>query len=171
MGGMDLSFFQPNREKTLRWGVIIIVVCLVISGGYMLLNQSQKRDATAAEIQAAQAYVPAWDTGVLTQTAYILGQCDLAQDQPGGDYRLYTSQTLGQVLFDCHRDLVIQEGEDGSVFLRYFTAGDDMVVLSFREDDLTELSIYDAATDELYYQTGDDAVIWTKFRTGFQFGK
>ena len=74
------------KKSTLRTCLIILAVSLIISIGYVMLNRSTSREATADEIAAYQAYavdwsaVDGWEAG-MTEKEFLL-TLSIFQDNP-----------------------------------------------------------------------------------------
>lgn len=164
------------NKKTVRNCLILIAVCLLVSGVYVLMNRSTSREATAGEIEAQAAYlvdwtaVPGWQEG-MGEKEFILTLCDYVEDQTIGSnvHQVYSSETLGDYLYRCH-ELTEITVMNGSLYITYYAEDEDMVILAYNDGGLFERAIYDAQTDTLFHERDGSAVVWNKFRSGFQFG-
>ncbi len=164
------------KKSTVRTLLIVVAVCFGITLGYVLLNQTTKREATAEEIAANQAYavdwtaIEGWD-GTLTQKDFILNLCSYAGEKEIGNHvhKYYSSDVLAAHLHRCQELSEITLMND-ILYITYFAADGDMIVLSYDDSGLTEKAVYDIQTDEMFHEINGEAMVWSKFRNGFQFG-
>lgn len=164
------------KKSTVRILVGVIVVCLAISLGYVLLNRTTSREATVEEIAASEAYVvdwkaiPGWEAG-MTEKGFILTLCSYDRDEEIGSnvHKLYTSEILGDHLYRCHELSEITVMNE-TLYITYFAEDGDMVILAYTDEGLNEKGIYDAETDTMFHEIDGTAVVWNKFRSGFQWG-
>lgn len=162
-----------SNKKVLTIGLCIIAVCLLISGIYVAANRSEKRAPTAAETEAYQAYAVDWQAvGEGSDREIILGLCTFTEEKTIGDnvYKTYTSDALGEYLYDFEEMMEIALLDDTVLYVQYTTPEGDMVTLGYSDAGLCEKSVYDLETDTLYYEQNGTAEVWTKFRNGFQWG-
>lgn len=165
------------KKNTTRYWVILIVVCLAVSAGYVVLNRSTGRDATAAEIEDHQVYavdwsaVPGWEAG-MTEKEFILTLCSYLQDKEIGSnvHQVYSSDVLPQYLHRCHEISEITVLNE-TLYITYYAEDQDMVILAYNDEGLTEMAVYDSESDTLYHQLDGAVTVWSKFRSGFQWGK
>ena len=45
-----------------------------------------------------------------------------------------------------------------------------MITLGYDDQGQCEKSVYDASEDTMYYETRETVEVWTKFRSGIQWG-
>ncbi len=164
------------KKSTVRILIAVIVVCLAVAMGYVLMNRTTKREASAEEIAANQAYavdwtaVPGWD-GKMAEKEFILTLCSYVQDKEIGSnvHKVYSSDVLGNYLHRCSElgEITLM---DGVLYITYFADDGDMIILSYGEAGLVEKAVYDAQTDELFHELNGETVVWSKFRNGFQWG-
>lgn len=165
------------KKSTLRVWLAVLVVCLLMALVYVLCNRTTSRDATAEEIAANQAYavdwstVPGWEES-MTEKAFILNLCSFDREEQIGNniHKLYSSGILGDYLYRCH-ELSEVTVMDQTLYVTYYCEDEDMVILAYNDQGLTELCVFDAQSDTLFHEINGDAVIWNKFRGGFQWGK
>lgn len=164
------------KKSTVRNCLILIAVCLLVSVGYVLMNRSTSREATAQEIEDHAAYlvdwtsVPGWEDGK-GEKEFILSLCSYVEEQEIGSnvHQVYSSDILGDYLYRCH-DLTEITVMNGSLYITYYAEDGDMVILAYNDAGLFERAVYDAQTDTLFHEMNGSTVIWNKFRNGFQFG-
>lgn len=164
------------KKSTLRLWLGVIAACLVISLGYVLLNRSTSRDATAEEITANEAYIidwtaiPGWQEG-MTEKEFILSLCSYDREEEIGSnvHKLYSSGILGDYLYRCHELSEITVLND-TLYITYYAEDEDMVILAYTDEGLNEQAVFDAQTDTLFHKIDGTAVIWSNFSTGFQWG-
>lgn len=164
------------KKSTVRNCLILIAVCLLVSVGYVLMNRSTSREATAQELEEHAAYlvdwtaVPGWEPGK-SEKEFILSLCSYAEEREIGSnvHQVYTSETLGDYLYRCH-ELAEITVMNGSLYITYYAEDEDMVILAYNDEGLFERAVYDAQTDALFHEMNGSAVVWSKFRNGFQFG-
>lgn len=165
------------KKSTLRLWIGLLVVCLAISLGYVLMNRTTSREATAKEIEANHGYapdwtqIPGWEAG-MTEKAFILNLCSYVKDETIGSnvHRIYSSDILPDYLLRCHELSEITVMNE-TLYITYYAEDEDMVILAYTDEGLNELAVFDAETDTLYHEIDGTAVIWNKFRGGFQWGK
>ena len=163
-----------SNKKVLTIGLIIIAVCLLISGIVMVTNRTTKREPTEAEIRSAAAYAVDW-SGVSSdgvgEKAAILSLCRYQQKKTIGqnEYDIYTSETLQDYLYNCGEIKEIGALSD-MLYIQYTDRDGNTVTLGYAEEGLVEMVIYFLETDTLYYQLEDVTEVWEKFRGGIQFG-
>lgn len=165
------------KKNTLRRWLILLAVCLSISLGYVLLNPTTDREPTAEEIAASREYVidwtavPGWEAG-MTEKEFLLNLCSFAEEKVIGDttHTLYSSDVLPVYLHRCHdlTEIILRENY---LYISYLAEDKDQVILAYDDNGLYELCIYDAEKDTLFHEIDGSAVIWNKFRKGFQWGK
>lgn len=155
------------------WMIAFAVVLAICAFGViaLVMENGNTRDATADEIAAAQVYIPDWDALAFpgvgeTIKDRILSQCEYAQETEVGEnaYASYTSATVSDYLYQCQELQQILVGEDNILYISYITVGDGQAVLAYDDAGLVELSVYNAETDALYYQTADARKMWLNFR-------
>ena len=163
------------NKKTTRIICIVIAVCLAVALGYMLTNRSEKRAPTAEETELYAFYSIDWQllTGMEeADREIILSLCEPAGEKTIGAnvYQIYTSSSLGEYLYNFGEMMEIARlGE--VLYIQYTTPDGDMITLGYDVDGRCESSIYDLSEDTMYYETRETAEVWTKFRSGFQWGK
>lgn len=165
---------KMSNKKVLIVGLGIIAVCLLISLVYMFTNRSTKREPTAAETEACQAYAADWQTvGEGSDREIILGLCTFVEEKTIGEnlYKTYTSDVLGEYLCDFGEMMEIALLNDTVLYVQYTTPAGNMITLGYDDAGLCEMSVYDLETDTLYYEQNGAAEVWTNFRSGFQWGK
>lgn len=164
------------KKSTVRNCLILIAVCLLVSVGYVLMNRSTSREATAQEIEENAAYlvdwtaVPGWEEGK-TEKEFILSLCAYEKEEEIGSnvHQVYSSDVLGNYLYRCGELTEITVMND-SLYITYYAEDEDMVILAYNDEGLFERAVYDAQSDTLFHDTNGSAIVWNKFRTGFQFG-
>lgn len=161
-----------SNKKTLTIGLAIIGACLIFVAGYMLLNRSTKREATARELERNAPYAVNWQAvGTGSDREIILSFCADPTEKTIGEnvYTVYTSDTLGQYLYDYAEMMEIaQLGE--ILYIQYTTPSGGMVTLGYSGEGLVEKAVYDAETDTMFHEFNGTVEVWTKFRTGVQWG-
>lgn len=168
---------EPMKKSTVVRLLTVVVVCLAVVVIYAMFNRSTKREPTAAEIAAHEAYavdwstVPGWEAG-MTEKGFVLNLCSYLEDKEIGNnvHKIYTSDVLPGYLYRCHEISEITTLDD-TLYITYNAEDQDMVILAYSDEGLTELAVYDKQTDTLYHEIGGEKMVWTKFRTGFQFGE
>ena len=163
-----------SKKKTLTIGISIIVLCLLISGMYMILNRSTKREPTAEEIEAYAPYAVDWQAALGregSEKELILSLCTAGEEETIGEnvYQLYASETLGEYLYGFDALSRIAMLED-TLYIQYTTADGDSIMLAYNDQGLYEKGIYDAQTDTFFYELEGMAEVWNKFRNGIQWG-
>lgn len=156
-----------TNKQILIGGLGIIALCLLVAVISMMFNRSTSREPTEAELQT---YAPYAVEGLDMDT--ILAQCTQAGAEEIGDntYATYTSDTLGQSLYQCAEITEIIVSEAGLLNLSYTDTEGRVVVLGYNSEGMTELAIYEESTDTLFHTTDGTTVVWEKFRTGYQWG-
>ena len=167
---------KMSNKKVLIIGLGIIAVCLLISLVYMFTNRSVKREPTQQELDAYEVYSIDWQavTGLEgSDKEIILSLCTYAGEETIGDnvYQTYTSDTLGSYLPGFAEMNEIVMGEELPLYVQYSTEEGDMIFLAYDDAGLCEKTVYDVEADTLYYEQNGTAEVWTKFRSGFQWGK
>lgn len=164
-----------NKKKTLTVGLAIIAVCLAVAVAGLFLNRSEKRQPTEEEVKSSAAYTINWQeqTGREgTDQELILSFCEPAGEKTIGSnvYQIYTSSSLGNYLpgFGEMMELAML---NEVLYIQYTTPEGDMITLGYDEQGQCEKSIYDLSEDTMYYETRETVEVWTKFRTGVQWGK
>ena len=163
---------KMSNKKVLIVGLGIIAVCLLISLVYMFTNRSTKREPTAAETEAWQAYAADWQTvGEGSDREIILGLCTFVEEKTIGEnvYTVYTSEVLGQHLYNFGEMMEIAQLQD-VLYIQYYTPEGGMVTLGYDHQGLVEKAVYDAQADTLFHQLNGSIEVWEKFRTGVQWG-
>lgn len=163
-----------SKKKTILIGVGIIVVCLLVSAIYVLTHRSVKREPTAAETKAYQAYAVDWQAvGEGSDREVILGMCTFVEEKTIGEnlYKTYASDVLGEYLYDFGEMMEIALLNDTVLYVQYTTPVGNMITLGYDDAGLCEMSVYDLETDTLYYEQNGTAEVWTNFRNGFQWGE
>ncbi len=165
------------KKSTLRICLVILAACLGISLIYVLCNRSTSRDATAAEINAHRVYrvdcsaLPGWEAG-MTEKEFLLSLCSFQEEKEIGSniHQVYSSDVLGEYLHRCHElsEITVM---NGTLYITYYAEDQDMVILAYTDDGLNEMAVYDGKTDTLFHEIDGAAVVWNKFRGGFQWGK
>lgn len=166
-----------SKKKTLIIGISVIVVCLLISIGYMFTNRSTSREATAEEIAAHAAYavdwtqVPGWQEG-MTEKEAILSLCSYeGQEEIGSNvHDTYSSDTLAGYLYRCD-ELAEVTVLNGILYITYYAADQDMIVIAYDDNGLAEKAVFDAETDSLFHEINGTIQVWEKFTSGFQWGE
>lgn len=164
-----------KKKKTLTIGIAIIAVCLLVVVVNLFANRSEKREPTAAEMEASALYTVNWQeaTGMEgTDMEIILSLCDYVGEEPIGEnvYDTYTSDALGNYLPGFGEMMRIALLEDTVLYIQYTTPEGDMITLGYDGEGQCEKSIYDADQDTMYYETRETREVWTKFRGGIQWG-
>ncbi len=162
-------------KKTVKIGLALVVLCLAIALGYVVTNLSEKREPTAQEREAYAAYSIDWQeaTGREGGTqGIILSLCSFVGAETIGNnvYDVYESDILGQYLPN-YAEMMQLAVRDEILYIQYTTPEGNLITLGYDGAGLCELGIYTAAEDTMYYKTRDTEELWTKFRSGFQFGK
>ena len=165
-----------SKKKTLTIGISIIAACLLICVVYMFANRSTKREPTQQEIEAYASYAVNWQEAVGAEGSdqeIILSLCTFSEEQTIGEnvYKTYTSDTLGTYLYGFSEMSVIAMLEDTTLYVQYTAEGGDMILLSYDADGLCEMGVYDAETDTFFHDLDGTVEVWTKFRSGLQWGK
>ena len=163
-----------SNKKILTIGLIIIAVCLLISGIYMMTHRTTKREPTQAELLQCASYDVSWDAlaveGAGEMTA-ILSLCQYQQEKTIGQnvYQVYTSETLGNYLYNCAEVVEIGVLEE-NLYIQYNDRDGNAVTMGYSEEGLTELAVYFQSADLLFYQQGETVEVWENFRAGVSFG-
>ncbi len=160
-----------SKKKTLILGLSAIAVCLLISAVGLVLNRSTKREPTAQEIQTYAPYGRYVVSVQVSEKELILDLCTAAGEETlgGNVYQVYTSDTLGEYLYEFQemsRIAVLEE----LLYVQYTDKAGQLVVLTYDDQGLFEKSIYDPETDTLYFENRDTKEVWSKFRGGVQWG-
>ena len=162
-----------SNKKTLTVGICVIAACLVVCLIYMIANRSTKRAPTQPETAAAAAYAVDWQAlGQGTDKEIILTFCQAGEEETIGEnqYRIYTSDTLGQYLHNFSEMMEIAQLEE-TLYIQYTTPEGNMITLGYNDQGLKELAVYDLAADTLYYDLDGTVEVWEKFRNGVQWGQ
>lgn len=165
------------KKSTVRTLIGMVVACLAITFGYMLLNPTTDRPATAEEIAESRNYVidwtriPGWEAG-MTEKEFLLNLCSFSGEQTIGDtvHTRYTSDVLPEYLYRCGEITEIVERQ-GYLYISYLAEDGDQIILAYSDDGIYEVCVYDAESDTLFHEIDGNAVVWNKFRKGFQWGK
>lgn len=162
------------KKKTLIILVCVAAACILFAGGYVLMNLSAMRQPTQQEIETHAAFFVDWQasTGMEgTDQEIILSLCVADGERTSGEnvYQLYTSDTVSDYLHEFGAWTQIGMLDD-ILYLQYTTPQGNTVSLGYCADGTTELCVYDAAADTLYFQHGEAYEFWSRFRTGFHFG-
>ena len=163
-----------NKKKTLTIGLSIIAVCLLIAVAGLFLNRSEKRQPTAEEFKQYAAYSIDWQacTGFSSSDRDIIRSFCVPQGEKtigANVYQVYDSAQLGRFLPDFGEMMEIVQLEE-VLYIQYTTPEGDMITLGYDAEGLCEKSIYDLSEDTLYYETREVCEVWTKFRSGVQWG-
>ncbi len=163
-----------NKKKTLTIGLGIIAVCLLIAVAGLFLNRSEKRLPTAEEAAAYAVYSIDWKglTGMEdADREIILSFCESQGKKTIGAnvYQVYTSSALPQYLPDFGEMMEIAQLK-GILYIQYTTPEGNLITLGYDQDGQCEKSIYDQSEDTMYYETREVCEVWTKFRSGVQWG-
>lgn len=163
-----------NKKKTLTIGLGIIAVCLLIAVAGLFLNRSEKRQPTEAEQKAYAVYSIDWKglTGMEdADREIILSFCEPQGEKTIGAnvYQIYTSSSLPSYLPDFGEMMEIAQLK-GILYIQYSTPEGNMITLGYDQDGQCEKSIYDQSEDTMYYETRESCEVWTKFRSGVQWG-
>lgn len=163
-----------NKKKTLTIGLGIIAVCLLIAVAGLFVNRSEKRQPTEAEQKAYDAYSIDWQKEVGMEGSdmeIILSFCEPQGEKTIGAnvYQIYTSSVLPQYLPDFGEMMEIAQLK-GILYIQYTTPEGNMITLGYDQDGQCEKSIYDQSEDTMYYETREVCEVWTKFRSGVQWG-
>lgn len=163
-----------SKKKTLIIGISIIVLCLLVSGVYMVTNRSVKREPTAQEIEAYAPYTVDWQVALGTEGTdkeRILGLCTFTGEETIGEnvYQTYASETLGEYLYHFGELSRIALLED-TLYIQYTTADGNAIMLAYNDGGLCEKGIYDAETDTFFYELDGVTEVWSNFRNGIQWG-
>ena len=164
------------NKKTVRLLLIVVAVCLLISGLYVVFNRSEKRAPTEAEIRDYAVYSIDWQekTGMQGRDMeIILSLCTYVGEQTIGSnvYDTYESDTLRAYLPNFAEMMQLAVLNDVALYIQYTTPEGNMITLGYSEEGLQEKSVYDIEEDTMFYETGDVTEVWTKFRSGYQWGK
>ena len=165
------------KKKNLRIWLAVLAVCLLIPLCYVLMNRSTSREATAMEITAHAAYavdwtqVPGWEAD-MTEKEFVLNLCSFREEKQIGSnvHQVYSSDVLAQYLYGC-RELSDITLMNGTLYITYFGEGQDMVILAYADEGLTEMAVYDSDSDTMFHTIDGTSTLWSKFRKGFQWGK
>lgn len=163
------------KKRTVIILLVIVAVCLLISGIYMFTNRSTKREATRQEIEANVPYAIDWQEATGMEGAekeIILSLCTFEEEKTIGNnvYRTYDSDMLGDHLYNFQEMMEIAE-LNGILYIQYYDPQGDMVTLGYSDDGLTEKAVYDTETDTMFYEYGDTVEVWTNFSKGFQWSR
>lgn len=163
-----------NKKKTLTICLVIIAVCLLIAIVGLFTNRSEKRQPTAEETAAYAAYSIDWqkETGMEgTDAEIILSFCEANGEKTIGAnvYQIYASAELGDYLHAFGEMMEIARLHD-ILYIQYTTHEGDMITLGYDDQGQCEKSVYDASEDTMYYETRETVEVWTKFRSGIQWG-
>lgn len=164
-----------NKKKTLTIGLAIIALCLLIAAASLFWNRSEKREPTTEELTAYAAYSIDWQeiTGMEgSDLEIILSMCAFVEEQTIGQnvYDTYSSDVLRNYLPDFGELMQLAQLKDGPLYIQYSTAEGDMITLGYDADGMCEKSVYDASEDTMFYETRERAEVWTRFRSGVQWG-
>ena len=165
------------KQKSPRFWMAILAISLTISMAYMLLNPTTDREPTQAERENAALYVldwtaiPGWEDG-MTEKEFLLNLCSFSGEETIGDavHTRYTSDVLPVYLYRCYDITEIVERQ-GCLYISYLAEDEDQIILAYSDDGIYEICIYDKETDTLFHEIDGNAVVWNKFRKGFQWGK
>lgn len=165
------------KKSTLRTCLIILVVCFGISFGYVLLNRTTSRDATAEEIAAHQVYavdwasVPGWEDG-MTEKDFLLNLSSFQEEKEIGSnvHQVYSSDAMAGYLYRCQELSEITVMNE-TLYITYYCEDEDMVILAYDDEGLNEMAVFDSQTDTLFHMIDGKSLIWDHFRGGFQWGK
>ena len=168
---------EPMKKSTVVRLLTVVVVCLAVVVIYAMFNRSTKREPTAAEIAAHEAYavdwsaVSGWEAG-MTEKEFLLNLCSYLEEKEIGNniHKVYTSDVLPDYLYRCQELSEIAMLNE-TLYLTYYAEDEDMVILAYSDEGLTEMAVYDKQTDTLYHEIDGEKMVWSKFRTGFQFGE
>lgn len=168
---------EPMKKSTVVRLLTVVVVCLAVVVIYAMFNRSTKREPTAAEIAAHEAYavdwsaVSGWEAG-MTEKEFLLNLCSYLEEKEIGNniHKVYTSDVLSDYLYRCQELSEIAMLNE-TLYLTYYAEDEDMVILAYSDEGLTEMAVYDKQTDTLYHEIDGEKMVWSKFRTGFQFGE
>ena len=161
-----------SNKKTLTIGLLIIGAGLLVAAAYMVMNRSTKREATQAEIEAYAPYAVDWQSvGEGTDKEIILSFCTAGESQTIGEneYQIYTSETLGEHLYNFAEMMEIAQLED-VLYIQYTTPEGNMITLGYSDAGLMEKAVYDLKADTLFYEIDGIVEVWEKFRNGVQWG-
>lgn len=163
-----------SNKKLLTIGLIVIAVCLLISGVYMFTNRSTKREPTMEEIALCAPYGVDWEAVTGQQGSgkqIILDLCTYSGKQTIGsnEYEIYTSETLGSYLYKFETMTHIGLLND-CVYVQYMDVDGNEITLAYSDEGLAEKAVYFPETDTLYYRQGEITEVWEKFRTGVPIG-
>ena len=163
-----------SKKKTLTIGLSIIAVCLLIAVAGLFLNRSEKRQPTEAEQKTYAAYNLDWKmlTGMEeTDQKIILSFCEPNGEKTIGAnvYQIYTSTSLGGSLPDFGEMMEIAQLNE-VLYIQYTTPEGNMITLGYDAEGKCEKSVYDLSEDTMYYETREACEVWTKFRSGVQWG-
>lgn len=168
---------EPSKKSTVTRLLTVVAVCLAVVAIYVMFNRSTKRAPTAGEISAHEAYavdwstIPGWEAG-MTEKEFILNLSSYLEEKEIGSnvHKIYTSDVLPEYLYRCHEITEITTLNE-TLYISYNAEDEDMVILAYSDEGLTELAVYDHQTDTLYHEINGETMVWTKFRKGFQFGE
>ena len=82
---------------------------------------------------------------------------------------MYTSETLGDYLYNCAEVVEIGVLEE-NLYIQYNDRDGNAVTMGYSEEGLTELAVYFQSADLLFYQQGETVEVWENFRAGVSFG-
>lgn len=165
------------KKSTLRTWLIVIAVCLAISLGYVLLNRSTSREATAEEIANHQLYavdwksIPGWEDG-MTEKEFLLNLSSFQEEREIGSnvHQIYSSDAMAGYLYRCHELSEITVMNE-TLYITYHCEDEDMVILAYDDVGLNEMAVFDAETDTMFHMIDGNSIVWNNFRGGFQWGK
>ena len=164
------------NKKTTRLLLLVVAMCLLISGLYVVFNRSEKRQPTAQELEAYGVYTVDWQgkTGIRgSDFDIILSLCTYAGEQTIGNnvYDTYESEELSKYLPDFAEMMQLALLDDTTLYIQYSTPEGNMITLGYTREGLQEKSVYIIAEDTMFYETAEVTEVWTKFRSGYQWGK
>lgn len=165
------------KKKTWIIGIGIIVVCLIAAGVGLVLNRSTKREATEQELAEYAPYSVDWKAlpeagGRGTEKEIILSMCQSAGEKEigGGTYDVFMSDTLGAYLYRFSEMTEIFQGDGDTLFVSYTDTDGRTVILVYDDEGICERGIYDPQTDTFFHESQGTVEVWTKFRSGIQWG-
>lgn len=164
------------QKSTVRRLLCVVAACLLVIVGYMLLNRTTSREATAWELAAHAPYavdwtaVPGWEEG-MTEKAFLLNLCSYQEEKTIGNnvHTVYSSDILETYLYRCH-DLSEITVMGDTLYITYYAEDQDMIILAYTDEGLHEKAVWDSGDDTLFHEIDGVVTVWNKFRKGFQWG-
>lgn len=164
-----------SNKKVLTIGLIIVAVCLIVTGIMMFANRSTKRLPTEQELAMCAPYSVDWQEATGQEgndKEIILSLCTYSEKQTIGsnEYEIYTSETLGNYLYKFAEMTLVGVLNEEAVYIQYTDTEGNSVTLTYSDAGIVEKAVYFPETDTLFYEQGELTEVWEKFRTGIQWG-